>query len=343
MQREKNFFKDILLAGSFSVLPPVLPAGSLVFLTTDLNLYLSDGTQWVMAAGDVGPLAAQVAQNTADIASLQTDVSGIQTDVATLQGQVATNTSDIGTLQSDVASLQAQVSTNTSDIATNTLDIATLQGQVSTNTSDISTLQGQVSTNTSDITTLQGQVATNTSNISTIQGDIVTINNALATLQAQQPRVVAIYYATTSITSDANPNITGFTTTTPSVYQFLAGQTSTSADLSLSSGQIWNMPTVGTAFNFRIDTIWAEAADGSENRIVRCAPLRGTDPSQVFISQTVPTGLTNDRIWCDIPIFVESETPGVGAYIATFNLAAPGASGTRTVTTRLIITQTKFV
>ncbi|AVR52786.1 putative SMC protein [Marseillevirus Shanghai 1] len=144
MSLVRGFFKDIPIVGSYSVLPPVLPRGSLVFLTTDQNLYISNGQIWAVAGGDVGPLAAQVAQNTADIATLQTDVT-------TLDGQVATNTSNI-------TALQGQVATNTSDIGT-------LQGQVATNTTDITTLQGQVATNTSNITTLQGQVATNTSDI----------------------------------------------------------------------------------------------------------------------------------------------------------------------------------
>ncbi|AIT54674.1 hypothetical protein MEL_061 [Melbournevirus] len=153
MSLVRGFFKDIPIVGSYSVLPPVLPRGSLVFLTTDQNLYISNGQIWAVAGGDVGPLAAQVAQNTADIATLQTDVT-------TLDGQVATNTSNI-------TALQGQVATNTSDIGT-------LQGQVATNTTDITTLQGQVATNTSNITTLQGQVATNTSNITTLQGQVAT-------------------------------------------------------------------------------------------------------------------------------------------------------------------------
>nr|WQM86986.1 putative SMC protein [Marseillevirus cajuinensis] len=138
MSRTRGFFKDIPIVGSFSVLPPVLPRGALVFLTSDQNLYVSNGQMWTATGGDVGPLAAQVAQNTADIAALETDV-------LTLQGQVATNTADIGTLQ-------GQVTTNTSDIGTLQTDVTTLQGQVATNTTDITTLQGQVATNTSNIT-----------------------------------------------------------------------------------------------------------------------------------------------------------------------------------------------
>ncbi|AQM73336.1 transmembrane domain-containing protein [Noumeavirus] len=106
MQRQRNFFKDISVVGNVSVLPAVLAPGSLVYLTTDENLYISTGQEWIIAGGDVGPLASQVAQNTADIAALETDVSGLQTTVGTLQGQVATNTSDISTLQTETAALR---------------------------------------------------------------------------------------------------------------------------------------------------------------------------------------------------------------------------------------------
>ncbi|AQM73331.1 hypothetical protein B1750_gp350 [Noumeavirus] len=112
MSRLQGFFKDIPIVGSYSVLPPVLPRGSLVFLTSDGNLYVSNGETWNATGGDIGPLAAQVAQNTADIGVLQTDVS-------TLQGEVATNTLDIGTLQT-------QVATNTTNIQQNSNDIADL-------------------------------------------------------------------------------------------------------------------------------------------------------------------------------------------------------------------------
>ncbi|BAU79996.1 hypothetical protein A9K97_gp355 [Tokyovirus A1] len=182
MSRVRGFFKDIPVVGSYSVLPPVLSRGSLVFLTTDQNLYISNGQIWSVAGGDVGPLAAQVAQNTADILTLQSDVSTLVTDVTTLQGQVATNTSNITTLQgqtstntSNITTLQGQVATNTTNIATNTSNITTLQGQVATNTSNITTLQGQVATNTSNITTLQGQVATNTTNITSNTNDITNL------------------------------------------------------------------------------------------------------------------------------------------------------------------------
>ena len=209
MQRERNFFKDITLAANVSVLPTVLPQGSLVYLTTDQNLYISNGQTWVTAGGDVGPLAVQVAQNTADIAVLETYVSGLDTDVTTLQGQVSTNTTSIGTLQGQVTTLQADVATNTLDIgtlqgdvtaldgqvATNTANIGTLQTDVATNTGNISTLQGQVSTNTADIgtlqtdvTTLQGQVSTNTTNIGTLQTDVATNTADIAALELTSSR-----------------------------------------------------------------------------------------------------------------------------------------------------------
>ncbi|AMQ10598.1 autotransporter adhesin [Brazilian marseillevirus] len=213
MQREKNFFKDITLAANVSVLPSVLPQGSLVYLTTDQNLYISNGSQWVVAGGDIGPLAAQVAQNTADIAVLETDVSGLNTTVSTLQGQVTTNTTNIGTLQTqvsantlnigtlqgevgtiqgDIGTLQTDVAANTANIGTLQGDVSTLQGQVATNTTnigvlqgDVSTLQTQVASNTSNITTLQGQVATNTSNIGTLQTDVAANTSSITTLQGQ--------------------------------------------------------------------------------------------------------------------------------------------------------------
>ncbi|AHA46255.1 autotransporter adhesin [Insectomime virus] len=181
MQRERNFFKDITLAANVSVLPTVLPQGSLVYLTTDQNLYISNGQTWVTAGGDVGPLAAQVAQNTADIAVLETDVSGLETDVTTLQGQVSTNTTSIGTLQGQVTSLQADVATNTLDIGTLQGDVTALDGQVATNTANIGTLQTDVATNTGNITTLQGQVSTNTTDIGTLQGQVTTLQTDVAT------------------------------------------------------------------------------------------------------------------------------------------------------------------
>lgn len=188
MSRLQGFFKDIPIIGSYSVLPPILPRGSLVFLTSDGNLYVSNGATWNATGGDIGPLAAQVAQNTADIGVLQGEVG-------TLQGEVATNTLDIGTLQTQVATntsnigtLQTQVAGNSTNISALQTDVATLQGEVATNTTNIGTLQGQVSTlqgqvstnttniatNTSNITTLQGQVATNTTNIGTLQGQVAT-------------------------------------------------------------------------------------------------------------------------------------------------------------------------
>ncbi|AEA06970.1 conserved hypothetical protein [Lausannevirus] len=151
MSRLQGFFKDIPIVGSYSALPPVLPRGSLVFLTSDETLYVSDGTTWNATGGDIGPLAAQVAQNTADIGVLQTQVG-------TLQGEVATNTLDIGTLQT-------QVSTNTSDIGTLQTQVAGNSTNISALQTDVATLEGQVATNTTDIGTLQSQVATNTTNI----------------------------------------------------------------------------------------------------------------------------------------------------------------------------------
>ncbi|AMQ10597.1 hypothetical protein [Brazilian marseillevirus] len=151
MSLTKGFFKDIPIVGSYSVLPPVLPRGSLVFLTSDGNLYVSNGQTWTATGGDIGPLAAQVAQNTADIGVLQGEVG-------TLQGEVATNTLNIGTLQT-------QVATNTSDIGTLQLNVAANSTNISALQGDVATLQGQVATNTTDIGTLQGQVATNTTNI----------------------------------------------------------------------------------------------------------------------------------------------------------------------------------
>lgn len=182
MSRLQGFFKDIPIVGSYSVLPPILPRGSLVFLTSDGNLYVSNGATWNATGGDIGPLAAQVAQNTADIGVLQGEVG-------TLQGEVATNTLDIGTLQTQVATntsnigtLQTQVAGNSTNISALQTDVATLQGEVATNTTDIgtlqgqvSTLQGQVSTNTTNISTLQGQVATNTTNIQQNSNDITGI------------------------------------------------------------------------------------------------------------------------------------------------------------------------
>ncbi|AHA46254.1 hypothetical protein ISTM_356 [Insectomime virus] len=144
MSLSKGFFKDIPIVGSYSTLPPVLSRGSLIFLTSDETLYVSDGRTWNATGGDVGPLAAQVAQNTANI--------------TTLQGEVATNTLDIGALQNDVA-------TNTSDIGTLQLNVSANSTEISALQSDVSTLEGQVATNTTDIGTLQGQVATNTTNI----------------------------------------------------------------------------------------------------------------------------------------------------------------------------------
>nr|WNL50022.1 hypothetical protein MarFTMF_506 [Marseillevirus sp.] len=102
MSRVRGFFKDIPVVGSYSTLPPVLSRGSLVFLTTDQKLYMSNGQAWAPAGGNIAPLEAQVATNTANIATLQTDVT-------TLQGQVATNTTNITTLQ-------GQVATNTTSI-----------------------------------------------------------------------------------------------------------------------------------------------------------------------------------------------------------------------------------
>ncbi|ALX27389.1 hypothetical protein GMAR_ORF14 [Golden Marseillevirus] len=192
MQRQTNFFKDISVIGNVSVLPPVLAPGTLVYLTTDQNLYVSSGQDWVLAAGDVGPLANQVAQNTSDIAALETSVSGLQTSVTTLQGQTATNTSNIGTLQTQTSTNTSNITTLQGQTATNTSNITTLQGQVATNTSSIGTLQTQTSTNTSNITTLQGQVATNTSNISgntasisTLQTQTSTNTSNITTLQGQ--------------------------------------------------------------------------------------------------------------------------------------------------------------
>nr|WNL50204.1 hypothetical protein MarDSR_165 [Marseillevirus sp.] len=161
MSRLQGFFKDIPIVGSYSVLPPVLPRGSLVFLTSDGNLYVSNGETWNATGGDIGPLAAQVAQNTADIGVLQTDVS-------TLQGEVATNTLDIGTLQT-------QVATNTSDIGTLQTQVAGNSTNISALQTDVSTLQGQVATNTTDIGALQTQVATNTTNIQQNSNDITNI------------------------------------------------------------------------------------------------------------------------------------------------------------------------
>lgn len=161
MSRLQGFFKDIPIVGSYSVLPPVLPRGSLVFLTSDGNLYVSNGETWNATGGDIGPLAAQVAQNTADIGVLQTDVS-------TLQGEVATNTLDIG-------ALQTQVATNTSDIGTLQTQVGGNSTNISALQADVSTLQGQVATNTTDIGALQSQVATNTTNIQQNSNDITNI------------------------------------------------------------------------------------------------------------------------------------------------------------------------
>ncbi|AHC55076.1 chromosome segregation protein (SMC) [Tunisvirus fontaine2] len=240
MQNVKNFFRDVTLVGTVTSLPPALPRGALVYPEDSDDLYISNGTQWVIAGGDVGPLAAQVAQNTADILVLEgdvstlqgqvstntTDISGLQTDVSTLQGQVstlstdvstlqtqvATNTGDITTLQGDVVTLQGDVATNTADITTLQGDVTTLQGQVATNTLDISALQTQVATNAGDITTLQGdvttlqgQVATNTGDITTLQGQVSTNTLDISALQTD---VLALQGDVTTLQGDVVTNTT---------------------------------------------------------------------------------------------------------------------------------------
>lgn len=183
MKREKNFFKDITLIASVSVLPAVLPRGTLLLLTTDSNLYMSNGEQWVIAGGNVGPLAIQVAQNTADIATLNTQTAGLAADISTLQGDVLSLQGSVATNTANIATLNTQVSANTLDISGLQTNVTALQGQVATNTSNITTLQGQVATNTTNIGTLQTNVATNTLDISNLQTSVATNTLDIGNLQ----------------------------------------------------------------------------------------------------------------------------------------------------------------
>lgn len=153
------------------------------------------------------------------------------------------------------------------------------------------------------------------------------------------PKVVSVLYATTTVGTGVSAQVQGLTITPPSSFASLPGFSpiaSSDLGVDLTTGD-FSMDTVGTVYEFKIDTVWPIGADTGERRIVSLDPLNGDLVSdQVFVREELGliTSSHKQTISCDSFVHVYA-SGGSGGFNATVNLESPNALADRIVDTRI--------
>ncbi|SIP85731.1 Hypothetical protein PACV_14 [Pacmanvirus A23] len=153
------------------------------------------------------------------------------------------------------------------------------------------------------------------------------------------PSVVCLLYATCTILPQTPVEAITLTTTPPVAFASAPGfEPNVESELSVdaTSGD-FNMNSLGSVYEFKIDTCWVEDAESGERRIVKFIPLNG-DLQTDQISYREELGLISSTykqsINCDA--FVNVYALGAsGGFSANVELSAPNATTNRTVDVRI--------
>jgi hypothetical protein len=150
------------------------------------------------------------------------------------------------------------------------------------------------------------------------------------------PGVVCVLYATTTVGAGVSAQVQGLTVTPPSSFASLPGfapVTGSNLSVDLLTGD-FSMDTVGTVYEFKVDTVWPIGADVGERRIVSINPVNGGLTSdQVLVREELGliTSSYKQTISCDSFVHVYA----LGGFNATINLESPEALTDRIIDARI--------
>jgi len=153
------------------------------------------------------------------------------------------------------------------------------------------------------------------------------------------PSVVCVLYAVCEITPGNAAEAVNLTTVPPTVFSSLVGfEPNVASDLTVDTllGD-FTMDTVGSVYEFKIDTYWQQDANSGERRLVSLIPING-DLQSDQVTRREELGLISSSYGQTISCngFVHVNNLGAsGGFCAGLELVSPNATTNRTVDVRI--------
>jgi len=149
------------------------------------------------------------------------------------------------------------------------------------------------------------------------------------------PSVVSVLYATTVVSPGSTAEVTSLTITPPAVFASLPGfepVAGSALSVDLGAGE-FIMDSLGSIYEFKVDTHWSQAAETGERRVVSVIPMDGDlQTDQVMRREELGLIASSYGQTISCGAFVHVHALGAsGGFTAGLELSAPGAVTSRTV------------